>query len=278
MPAQLPPPTQPPEDELAATEQPFVQHLVELRNRLLYCIYGIVLAIALLALWPGPGALIDFIAQPIRAHMPADMRLIAVGVFSPFFVPLKVLFMVAMLAVLPWLMFQIWAFVAPGLYSHEKRFALPLIVSGSLLAYAGIAFVQFFVLDKMFGFIQQFTPASVAATPDIASYVEAILSLYLAFALAFQVPIVVMLLVRFGIVSIAKLKSFRGYFIVLAFIVAAVVTPPDVISQLALAVPMCLLYEVGIMAARWFARDGSAEPQDGDDPAAAHHGVQPPSA
>lgn len=275
MSAQLPPPTQPPEDELAGTEQPFVQHLVELRNRLLYCIYGIVLAIALLALWPGPGALIDFIAQPIRAHMPADMRLIAVGVFSPFFVPLKVLFMVAMLAVLPWLMFQIWAFVAPGLYSHEKRFALPLIVFGSLLAYAGIAFVQFFVLDKMFGFIQQFTPASVAATPDIASYVEAILSLYLAFALAFQVPIVVMLLVRFGVVSIAKLKSFRGYFIVLAFIVAAVVTPPDVISQLALALPMCLLYEVGIMAARWFARDGDAAAPDNNEPSS--HGVQPPS-
>jgi len=226
------------EDELAGTEQPFVAHLVELRDRLLYCIYGIVAAIAVLAIWPGPNGLIDFIAQPIRAHMPHDAKLIAVGVFSPFFVPLKVLLLVAVLAVLPWLMYQLWAFVAPGLYSHEKKFAMPLIIFGSLLAYAGIAFVQFFVLDKMFGFIQGFTPASVAATPDIASYVEAILGLYIAFGLAFQVPIVVMLLVRFNLVTTDKLKEFRGYFIVVAFIVAAVVTPPDVISQLALAVPM----------------------------------------
>jgi sec-independent protein translocase protein TatC len=160
--------------------------------------------------------------------------------------------MVGILAVLPWIMYQLWAFVAPGLYSHEKKFALPLIIFGSLLAYLGIGFVQFFVLDKMFNFIQRFTPSSVAATPDIASYVEAILSLYLAFGLAFQVPIVVMLLVRFGVVDIAKLKQFRGYFIVLAFVVAAVVTPPDVISQLALALPMCLLYEVGIIGAGWF--------------------------
>ena len=242
------------EDELAGTEQPFVQHLMELRDRLLYCVYGIALAVAVLALWPGPNGLIDFIAQPIKAHMPADAKLIAVGVFTPFFVPLKVLLMVGMLAVLPWIMYQLWAFVAPGLYSHEKKFALPLICFGSLLAYVGIAFVQFFVLDKMFGFIQGSTPDSVAATPDIATYVEAILSLYLAFGLASQVPIVVMLLVRFGIVEIDKLKSFRGYFIVLAFIIAAVVTPPDVISQLALAIPMCILYEIGIVAAGWFSK------------------------
>lgn len=242
------------DDELAGSEQPFVQHLMELRDRLLYCIYGIAVAVAILAFWPGPNGLIDFIAQPIKAHMPPDAKLIAVGVFTPFFVPLKVLMMVGILAVLPWLMYQLWAFVAPGLYTHEKKFALPLIVFGSSLAYVGIAFVQFFVLDKMFAFIQGFTPDSVAATPDIASYVEAILSLYLAFGLAFQVPIVVMLLVRFGIVDIAKLKSFRGYFIVLAFVIAAVVTPPDVISQLALAIPMCLLYEVGIVAAGWFVK------------------------
>lgn len=257
-------PTPSPDDELAGTEQPFVQHLIELRDRLLYCVYGIALAVVVLAIWPGPNGLIDFIAQPIKAHMPPDAKLIAVGVFSPFFVPLKVLMMVGMLVVLPWLMYQVWAFVAPGLYSHEKRFALPLIVFGSILAYLGIAFVQFFVLDKMFAFIQGFTPASVAATPDIASYVEAILSLYLAFGLAFQVPIVVMLLVRFGIVDIAKLKAFRGYFIVLAFVIAAVVTPPDVISQLALAVPMCLLYEVGIIAAGWFAKARPAEENAGN--------------
>jgi sec-independent protein translocase protein TatC len=246
------------EDELAGTEQPFVAHLIELRDRLLYCVYGLAVAAALLAFWPGPAGLIDLIAVPIRAHMPEGAKLIAVGVFSPFFVPLKVLGMTAVLLALPWLMYQIWMFVAPGLYSHEKKFALPLILFGSLLAYAGIAFVQFFVLDRMFTFIQGFTPASVAATPDIASYVEAILSLYLAFGLAFQVPIVVMLLVRFEMITVQKLREFRGYFVVLAFIIAAVMTPPDVVSQLALAIPMCLLYELGIWAAQIFVKHTKA--------------------
>ena len=253
-------------DELAGTEQPFVQHLIELRDRLLYSFAGVGICMALLAVWPGPSGLIDLIAVPIRAHMPPDVKLIAVGVFTPFFVPLKVLMMSGLLLALPWVMYQIWAFVAPGLYSHEKRFALPLIVLGSILAYLGIAFVQFFVLDKMFAFIQGFTPDSVNATPDIASYVEAILSLYLAFGLAFQVPIVVMLLVRFEMVTVEKLKSFRGYFIVLAFVIAAIVTPPDVISQLALAIPMTLLYELGIFGARWFAKSSAAPGTDEPHP------------
>jgi sec-independent protein translocase protein TatC len=249
-------------DELAGTEQPFVQHLMELRDRLLYGIIGLAVCMALLAVWPGPSGLIDLIAVPIRAHMPPDAKLIAIGVFSPFFVPLKVLAMAALLLSMPWWMYQIWAFVAPGLYSHEKRFAVPLILLGSLLAYVGIAFVQFFVLDRMFEFIQQFTPKSVAATPDIASYVEAILSLYLAFGLAFQVPIVVVLLVKMKMVTVEQLKQFRGYFIVVAFIIAAVVTPPDVISQVALAVPMCVLYELGIWGAAWFVKN-TAAPDEG---------------
>lgn len=258
-----------PADELAGTEQPFVQHLMELRDRLLYSVIGLAVCMALLAFWPGPSGLIDLIAVPIRAHMPPDARLIAVGVFSPFFVPLKVLAMAAVLLSLPWWMYQLWSFIAPGLYSHEKRFAVPLIVLGSALAYLGIAFVQFFVLDKMFGFIQKFTPASVAATPDIASYVEAILGLYLAFGLAFQVPIVVVLLVKMGMVSIQKLKDFRGYFIVIAFIIAAIVTPPDVISQLALAVPMCILYELGIWGAQLFVKKSAAEGEESDEKNAA---------
>lgn len=260
-----------PADELAGTEQPFVQHLMELRDRLLYSVIGLAVCMALLAFWPGPSGLIDLIAVPIRAHMPPDARLIAVGVFSPFFVPLKVLAMAAVLLSLPWWMYQLWSFIAPGLYSHEKRFAVPLIVLGSALAYLGIAFVQFFVLDKMFGFIQKFTPASVAATPDIASYVEAILGLYLAFGLAFQVPIVVVLLVKMGMVSIQKLKDFRGYFIVIAFIIAAIVTPPDVISQLALAVPMCILYELGIWGAQLFVKKSAtdAEGEEADEKKAA---------
>lgn len=256
------------EDELAGTEQPFVAHLMELRDRLIYALIGLGVAMAVLAIWPSPSGLIDWVAHPIRAHMPPGTKLIAVGVFSPFFVPLKVLMMVGVLLALPWLMYQAWAFVAPGLYSHEKRFAIPLIVLGSLLAYAGIAFVQFFVLDKMFAFIQAVTPDSVAATPDIASYVEAILGLYLAFGVAFQVPIVVMLLVRTGLVTLDKLKAFRAYFIVLAFVIAAVLTPPDVVSQLALAIPMCLLYEAGIWGARFFVKYSQA-PSDEKQPGSA---------
>lgn len=249
--------TQPNEPE--GTEQPFVAHLVELRDRLLHAVYGLAAAVVLLSIWPGPSVLIDWLALPIRAHMPAHAQLIATGVLSPVMVPLKVLLMASVLLALPWLIYQAWAFIAPGLYKHEKRFALPLIVFGSLLAYLGIGFVQFFVLDKMFAFIQQFTPVSVAATPDIASYVETILGLYIAFGLSFQVPVVVVLLVKVGLVSIEKLKAFRGYFIVLAFVVAAIVTPPDVISQLALAVPMCLLYEVGILSAGWLVRPAPAD-------------------
>jgi sec-independent protein translocase protein TatC len=241
------------EDELAGTEQPFVQHLMELRDRLLYSLYGVLIGVGLLMFWPGPDGLIDFIALPIKEHMPPGAKLIAVGVFSPFFVPLKVLMMVAVLLALPWIMYQIWAFVAPGLYSHEKKFALPLIMFGSLLAYAGIAFVQFFVLGNMFKFIQHFTPASVAATRHRLVCGSDSVALH-RFCGSFQVPIVVMLLVRFGLVEIEKLKAFRGYFVVLAFVIAAVITPPDVISQLALALPMCLLYEIGILGAGWFSR------------------------
>jgi sec-independent protein translocase protein TatC len=249
--------TQP--NEFDGTEQPFVAHLVELRDRLLHAVYGLAAALVLLAIWPGPSVLIDWLALPIRAHMPAHAQLIATGVLSPVLVPMKVLLMASVLLALPWLIYQAWAFVAPGLYQHEKRFALPLIIFGSLLAYVGIGFVQFFVLDEMFAFIQQFTPVSVAATPDISSYVETILGLYIAFGLAFQVPVVVILLVKVGLVTIEKLKAFRGYFIVLAFVVAAVVTPPDVISQFALAVPMCLLYEVGILSAGWLVRPAPAD-------------------
>lgn len=246
------------DDELAGAEQPFMAHLLELRTRLLRSIYGVALVTIALAVYPGPARLLDFVAQPIRAHLPPNTRLIAVDVFSPFIMPLKVLLLVGVIVAMPWVVYQIWAFVAPGLYRHEKRLALPLIVSGSLLAYTGIAFVQFLVLDRVFAFIQKFSPEAVAATPDVASYVQTLLSMYLAFALAFQVPIIVILLVRFGIVSIEKLRAFRRFFIVIAFVIAAIVTPPDVLSQLALAIPMCLLYEVGIWAAKIFIKHTKA--------------------
>lgn len=249
----------PPQDDLAGTEQPFVAHLIELRDRLMYCIYGIAAATMALAIWPGPSRLMDFVVHPISAHLPAGTpKIIAVGVISPFFIPLKILLLAGVLLSLPWLIYQVWRFVAPGLYQHERNFVLPLILMGSLLAYAGMAFVQFFVLDRVFAFVQQFTPASVQATPDIANAVEFILSMYIAFGAAFQVPVVVILVARMGLVSIEKLKSFRSYFIVVAFVVAAIVTPPDVVSQLALAIPMCILYELGIWAAQIFIKKTQA--------------------
>lgn len=253
-----PPDTSQPEDELAGTEQPFVAHLAELRDRLVRSLLVLVAVTVALAVYPGADALIDFIARPIMQYMPEGQKLIAVGVFSPFLVPLKVLLMAGVLCTLPWIMYQAWQFIAPGLYRHEKHFALPLILMGSLLALGGIAFVQFFVLGNMFQFLQAVTPASVAATPDVASYVQAILTLYIAFALAFQVPVVVILLVKAGIADLESLKNFRPFFIVLAFVIAAIVTPPDVISQIALAVPMALLYEVGLLLAAYFS--GSAQP------------------
>jgi len=253
-----------PEDELAGTEQPFVQHLIELRDRLVKAIIAIAIAAVALALYPGPGPLYDILAAPLVAHLPAGATLIATSVISPFMVPLKILLMAAFLIALPVVLYQGWAFVAPGLYSHEKKLVLPLVISSTVLFFIGVAFCYFFVFGQVFKFIQSFAPKSITAAPDIEAYLSFVLTMFLAFGLAFEVPIVVVVLARLGMVSIEKLKAFRSYFVVLAFIIAAVVTPPDVVSQLALAIPMCLLYELGIWAAQVFIRhtQAPAEPDE----------------
>jgi sec-independent protein translocase protein TatC len=242
------------EDELAGTEQPFVAHLVELRDRLIKAI----IAVAVVAAGPGyrnsTAALYDILAAPLIASLPKGATLIATSVISPFLVPLKILLMTAFLVALPVVLYQAWAFVAPGLYMHEKKLVLPLVVSSTLLFFVGVSFCYFFVFKQVFRFIQGFAPKSITAAPDIEAYLSFVLTMFMAFGLAFEVPIVVVVLARLGFVSIEKLKAFRGYFIVLAFIIAAVITPPDVISQLSLAIPMCLLYEVGIWAAQIFIR------------------------
>ena len=171
---------------------------------------------------------------------------------SRFLVPLKILLMAAFLIALPVVLYQVWMFVAPGLYSHEKKLILPLVISSTVLFMIGVAFCYFFVFGQVFKFIQSFAPKSITAAPDIEAYLSFVLTMFLAFGMAFEVPIVVVVLARLGMVSIDKLKEFRPYFVVLAFVIAAVVTPPDVVSQLALAIPMCLLYELGILAARFF--------------------------
>ncbi|CAM4172606.1 twin-arginine translocase subunit TatC [Paracidovorax anthurii] len=255
------------DDELAGTEQPFVAHLMELRDRLVKALIAIGIAAGALFFYPGPGALYDLLAAPLVAHLPAGATLIATSVISPFMVPLKILLMAAFLVALPVVLYQVWAFVAPGLYSHEKKLVLPLVVSSTLLFFFGVAFCYFFVFGQVFSFIQSFAPKSITAAPDIEAYLSFVLTMFLAFGLSFEVPIVVVVLARMGIVSVDKLKSFRGYFIVIAFIIAAVVTPPDVVSQLALAVPMCLLYELGIWAAQLFIRHTQA-PEDAQEPSA----------
>ena len=254
------------DDELAGTEQPFVAHLVELRDRLIKATIAVAVVAAVLSMWPGPGALYDILAAPLVAHLPKGATLIATSVISPFLVPLKILLMTAFLIALPVVLYQTWAFVAPGLYAHERKLVFPLVISSTLLFFIGVGFCYYFVFGQVFAFIQSFAPKSITAAPDIDAYLGFVMSMFLAFGLAFEVPIVVIVLARLGVVTIEKLKAFRSYFIVLAFIIAAVVTPPDVVSQLALAVPMVLLYEVGIWAAQIFIKHTQA-PEDSTAPA-----------
>ena len=257
-------------DELEGSEAPFVSHLVELRDRLIRALIAIAAAFAVLVFWPGPAGLYDLLAAPLVAHLPKGATLIATNVISPVLVPLKITLMAAFMVALPVVLYQVWAFVAPGLYSHEKKMVLPLVVSSTLLFLIGVAFCYYLVIPGMSRFIQSFAPASITAAPDIEQYFGFVLTLFFIFGIAFEVPVAVIVLARIGVVTIDQLKQWRGYFIVGSFIVAAVVTPPDVISQLALAVPMCILYEIGIIAAKIFIKhtqspDETAAP--GDKPA-----------
>ncbi|MFN9744332.1 MAG: twin-arginine translocase subunit TatC [Betaproteobacteria bacterium] len=250
-------------DELEGTEAPFVSHLIELRDRLVRALIAVVVAFAALALWPGPAGLYDLLAAPLVAHLPKGATLIATNVISPILVPLKITLAAAFMLALPLVLYQVWAFVAPGLYSHEKKLVLPLVVSSTILFVAGVAFCYFLVIPGMSQFIQAFAPASITAAPDIEQYFGFVLTLFLVFGIAFEVPIAVIVLARIGVVTVEQLRKFRGYFIVGAFIVAAVVTPPDVISQLALAIPMCVLYEIGIIAAQLLIKHTKAPDAEG---------------
>jgi len=237
-----------------AAGETFISHLVELRDRLVKAVIGIaIVCIALLA-WPGPAQIYDYLAAPMLASLPVGAKMIATGVSAPFLVPMKVTLVLALILSLPWVFYQAWAFIAPGLYTHEKRLVLPLVISSSLLFIAGVAFCYFFVFGRVFHFITHFAPTSIAVMPDIENYLDFVISMCLAFGATFEVPVVVVILVRMGIVSVEKLKSFRPYIIVGAFVIAAVVTPPDVVSQLALAVPMWLLFELGLLLAPVFVR------------------------
>ena len=229
------------------SERPLIAHLLELRSRLLRGVVGLV--VVLLGLLPFANKLYALLAQPLLDKLPKGGQLIATQVASPFFAPMKLAFFVALVVAMPWLLYQAWAFVAPGLYRREKRLALPLLSSALLLFYAGCAFAYFLVLPTVFGFLARVTPDGVAMMTDISSFLDFVLVLFLAFGLAFELPVALVILVLLGWVTPAQLREGRGYAVVGIFVVAAVVTPPDVISQLMLAVPMCLLYEAGILAA-----------------------------
>ncbi len=252
----------PKDDELAGTEQPFVQHLFELRDRLLRSIYGIVVALIVLLFYPGPSRLYDLLAMPLVRALPEGSHMIAVGVVSPFLVPIKVSVLAAIGVSLPWILYQVWAFVAPGLYRHEKKLVLPLVAASTILFYTGAAFCYFFVFGQAFPAIQKMAPMSVAVSPDIEAYLDFVITMFIAFGVAFEVPIVVVILARMGMVTIVQLKTFRSYFVVGAAAVAGLVTPPDPVSMIALLVPMYLLYEVGILAAQLFIKHTQAPEAD----------------
>jgi sec-independent protein translocase protein TatC len=245
-----------------AAQDTFMAHLVELRDRLLRAVGAVVLVFVCLMPWAGD--IYDLLALPMMHALPEGTRMIATGVVTPFFVPMKVTLMVAFVGALPVVLYQAWAFVAPGLYAHEKRLAVPLVAGSFVLFLLGMAFCYFFVFNMVFGFINEFAPKSITPAPDIEQYLSFVMTMFLAFGLTFEVPVAVILLTKFGLVDQAKLKSARPYVVVGAFVVAAVVTPPDVISQFMLAVPMWLLYEVGIFLARYVSK---AEAQEGEDEA-----------
>ncbi len=236
-------------------QETFISHLIELRNRLVRA-SAVVLAVFIVTftIWPGAAAIYDFIAQPMLNSLPEGSKMIATGVVTPFMVPVKVTMMFSLMISLPWVLYQAWAFVAPGLYTHEKRLVAPLIISSSVLFMIGVAFSYFFVFGTVFKFIADFAPKSITVAPDIENYLDFVLMMCLAFGLTFEVPVVVIVLVRMGLVTTEKLREIRPYIIVGSFVVAAVVTPPDVMSQLFLAIPLCLLYEVGILLAPMFKR------------------------
>ena len=196
--------------------------------------------------------------MPLISSLPQGAHMIATGVITPFLIPMKIAFMAGFILALPFILYQAWAFVAPGLYAHEKRFVLPLVVSSTILFVTGMAFCYFIVFRKVFAFIARFAPKSISVAPDIEAYFNFVLGMFIAFGLAFEVPVVVVVLVMTGLVSVEQLRAWRGYVVVGIFIVAAVVTPPDVVSQISLAIPMCLLYEVGIFFGQLAARRRAA--------------------
>lgn len=242
---------------MSVEQDTFISHLIELRDRLLRAILAVV--VFFVCLMPWAGDIYDLLALPMMNTLPEGTHMIATGVVTPFFVPVKVTMLVAFVLALPFVLYQAWAFIAPGLYAHERRIGVPLVLGSTLLFLAGMAFCYFFVFGTVFKFIAEFAPKSIVPAPDIEQYLSFVMTMFIAFGLTFEVPVAVILLVKAGIVSIAALKEARPYVVVGAFVIAAVITPPDVVSQFMLAVPMILLYEVGILIAGMISRPAAVD-------------------
>jgi sec-independent protein translocase protein TatC len=225
----------------------FISHLVELRQRLVRALVAVLLV--LFAILPWAPELYDLMAHPLMRALPEGTKMIATGVIAPFLVPLKVAGVVAFVVALPYVLYQAWAFVAPGLYAHEKKLVLPLVIASTLLFLMGIAFCYFFVFGVVFEFVYTIAPKSISVAPDIENYMSFALSMFIAFGVTFEVPVVVIVLVRSGVVTVEKLKEIRPYVIVGAFVLGAIFTPPDVVSQFMLAIPLWVLYEIGVFIA-----------------------------
>ena len=240
-------------------EQSIISHLLELRDRLLRIVVVVIGVFVVLFFYPGANKLYTLLAHPLLMNLPKGGQMIATEVTTPFFVPMKVAAMAAFLISLPYVLYQLWGFIAPGLYAHEKRFALPVVISGTVLFFVGMAFAYFVVFPVVFGFITHTAPQGVAVMTDIGKYLDFVLTLFMAFGITFEVPVVVVLLVKMGLVSVAKLKEVRPYMIVGAFVVGAIFTPPDVVSQFMLAMPLWLLYELGILVSGFVSKPAEAE-------------------
>lgn len=237
----------------------FITHLIELRDRLLRSVVAVVLVF--ICLFPWANDLYTLLAQPLIAKLPQGSQMIATGVVSTFFIPLKVAMMTAFLIALPFVLYQMWGFVAPGLYQHERKLGLPLLVSSVVLFFTGMAFAYFLVFPVVFGFLAGATPEGVNFAPDIGQYLDFVMTLFIAFGVTFEVPVVVILLVISNMVTVQKLREVRPYVIVGAFVVGAIFTPPDIISQFMLAMPLWLLYEVGIILAGFMRKVKPVESQ-----------------
>ena len=239
------------------SQETFLSHLIELRDRLIRCLVAV--GLAFIPAFVFSGDLYDLLARPVMEALPQGSHMIATGVITPFLIPMKISLMAAFLVMLPYVLYQVWAFVAPGLYAHEKRLVLPLIVSSTVLFFAGMAFCYFMVFERFFAFINSWAPKSISVAPDIEAYFNFALGRFIAFGTAFEIPVVVVVLAITGVVNTQQLREWRGYVIVGIFVVAAIVTPPDVVSQVSLAIPMCLLYEAGIFFAGFVQRRNLAQ-------------------